>query len=128
VRGILDTSVFIADEQGRGLTVGSLPDEAAVSVVSLAELELGVHLATSAEIRAQRLSTLRAVQTTYAALPVDERVASSFARIVADARRAGQRPTVQDSWIAATAAAHSVPVYTQDADFDGVPGIQVVRV
>jgi predicted nucleic acid-binding protein len=128
VRGILDTSVFIAHEQGRDLAAGSLPDEAAVSVVSLAELELGVHLATSAEIRARRLSTLRAVQTTYEALPVDEQVASSFARIVADARRAGQRPTVQDTWIAATALAHGVPVYTQDADFDGIPGIQVVRV
>jgi predicted nucleic acid-binding protein len=128
VRGILDTSVFIADEQGRTLAAGSLPDEAAVSVVSLAELELGVHLATNAEIRARRLSTLRAVQTTYEALPVNEQVASSFARIVADARRAGQRPTVQDSWIAATALAHRVPVYTQDADLDVIPGIQVVRV
>ena len=128
MRGVLDTSVFIADEQGRNLVTESLPDEAAVSVVSLAELELGVHLATSAETRSRRLSTLRAVQTTYAALPVDEQVASAFARIVADARRAGQRPTVQDSWIAATAAAHGVPVYTQDADFDGIPGIQVVHV
>ena len=128
MRGILDTSVFIADEQGRGLAAGSLPTEAAVSVVGLAELELGVHLATSAEIRARRLSTLRAVQTTYEALPVDDQVASSFARIVADARGAGQRPTVQDSSIAVTAAAHGVPVYTQDADFDGIPGVEVVRV
>jgi predicted nucleic acid-binding protein len=128
VRGLLDTSVFITGEQERPLEVGSLPDEAAVSVVSLAELELGVHLAASAEIRSRRLSTLRAVETTYMALPIDEQVASAFARIVAEARSSGQRPTVQDAWIAATAAAHGVPVYTQDAGFDQIPGIQVVRV
>jgi len=29
---------------------------------------------------------------------------------------------------AATARALDVPVYTQDADFDEVPGVQVVRV
>ena len=87
-----------------------------------------MHLAASTEIRARRLSTLRTVETTYAALPVDELVASAFARVVAEAGRAGQRPTVQDSWIAATAAAHGVPVFTQDADFDGIPGIQVVHV
>ncbi|MGA8015210.1 MAG: PIN domain-containing protein [Candidatus Dormiibacterota bacterium] len=44
------------------------------------------------------------------------------------ARRAGQRPTVQDSWIAATAAAHGVPVFTRDADFDAISSIQGVRV
>lgn len=128
MRGILDTSVFIADEQNRQLAAASLPDEAAVSVVTLAELELGVHLAESSALRSRRLSTLRAVQTTYSALPVDELVASAFARIVAEARREGRRPTVQDAWIAATAAAHEVPVFTQDADFDDTPGIRVVRV
>ncbi len=99
-----------------------------MSVVTLAELELGVHLAASAEIRSRRLATLCAVQTTYAALPIDEEVASAFARIVAAARGAGRRPTVQDSWIAATAAAHGVPVFTQHVGFDGIPGVQVVRV
>ena len=128
MRGILDTSVFIADEQQRQRAVASLPEEAAISVVPLAELELGVHLAETPEVRSRRLSTLRAVQTTYSALPIDEHVASTFARIVADARREGRRPTVQDSWIAATAAAHDVPVYAQDADFDDMPAIQVVRV
>ncbi len=128
MRGVLDTSVFIADEQGRSLATESLPDEGAVSVVTLGELELGVHLAASTEMRSRRLSTLRAVQATYAALTVDEEVASAFARIVADARRTGRRPMVQDSWIAATATAQGVPVYTQDADFDGIPGVRVIRV
>lgn len=127
MRGLLDTSVFIAGESGRALDTNALPDEAAVSVITLAELELGVHLAASEEIRARRLRTLRMVQSTYVALPADDAVASVFAELVAVARRAGRRPKVQDTWIAATAKAHDVAVYTQDADFDGL-AVEVVRV
>ena len=120
--------MFIADEQGRRLDTERLPDEAAVSVVTLAELELGVHLATTDEARAARLATLRAVSKSYVALPIDEPVAASFASIVAGARRAGRRPKLQDAWIAATAVTHDATVYTQDTDFDGLAGVTVVRV
>jgi len=127
VRGILDTSVFIAGEQERQLERSRLPDEAAISIVTLAELGLGVHMATSEDTRARRLRTLQAAQSTYAALDVDETVAASFAELVATARKAGRRPKVQDAWIAATAHAHRVTVYSQDADFDDL-AINVVRV
>ena len=127
MRGLLDTSVFIADEQGRDLATDCLPDEAAISVVTLAELELGVHLAASESLRARRLRTLRAAQATYVALGIDETIASAFAELVAQARAAGLRPKVQDAWIAATARARAVPVYTQDADFDDL-AVEVVQV
>jgi predicted nucleic acid-binding protein len=127
VRGILDTSVFIADETGRRLAVERLPDEAAVSVVTLAELELGVHMASDDDVRAARLRTLNAARSTYVGLPIDEDVASSFATLVARARSAGRRAKVQDAWIAATAHAKGVAVYTQDDDFDAFE-IEVVRV
>ena len=128
MRGILDTSVFIAGEQRRALAADALPDEAAVSVVTLAELELGVQMATTETVRAERLRTLRALTATYVAIPIDEPVASAFAELVATLRRDGRRLRVQDAWIAATARAHDAAVYTQDADFDGVPGLDVVRV
>jgi predicted nucleic acid-binding protein len=35
---------------------------------------------------------------------------------------------INDSWIAATALAAGVPVVTQDADYDDVPGLAVIRV
>ncbi|MEJ7826224.1 MAG: PIN domain-containing protein [Solirubrobacteraceae bacterium] len=127
MRGLLDTSVFIAGETDRDLSADKLPDEAAISVVTLAELELGVHLAGSEEVRGRRLRTLQAAQTTYVALPIDDAVASAFAEIVAIARRSGRRPKVQDAWIAATARAHAVAVYTQDADFDDL-AVDAVRV
>jgi predicted nucleic acid-binding protein len=127
VRGLLDTSVFIAEEQGRELAVGKLPDEAAISVVSLAELELGVHMAASDALRARRLRTLQATQSLYVALPVDEAVASAFAELVSTARRAGRRLKLPDTCIAATARAHGVAVYTQDDDFAEL-SVDVVRV
>jgi hypothetical protein len=128
VRGILDTSVFIASERGRGLDAGRLPDELAVSVVTVGELTLGIHMASSDKIRGQRLATLSALQSTYAVLPIDDDVAAAFGQLVAGARRAGRRPKVQDSWIAATAYAHRAAVCTQDGDFDDIPDIDVIRV
>ena len=128
MKGILDTSVFIAAEQGRSLVAEDLPDEAAVSVVTLGELEVGVHTADSERTRAQRLATLRALQATYVALPIDEAVAGAFAQLVATTRRAGRRLKIQDAWIAATAMTHSAAIYSQDADFDELPGVEVVRV
>lgn len=128
MRGLLDTSVFIASEQNRPLEREDLPDEAAISVVTLAELELGVHVAADETARSRRLRTLMAANATYAALPIDAEVASAFARLVAVARKAGVRAKTQDVWIAATALVHSVPVYTQDADFDPLAGIVVIHV
>jgi hypothetical protein len=127
VRGLLDTSVFIAGEQARPWASDRLPDESAISVVTLAELELGVHLATTEAVRGRRLRTLQSTRSTYIALSVDEAVASAFAELVATARREGRRPKVQDAWIAATARAHNVAVYSQDSDFDDL-AVDVVRV
>ena len=123
---MLDTSVFIADEQERPL--GPLPDEVAVSVVTLAELELGVLVAADAASRARRLATLTRAREQVAALPVDDRVASAFAALVAELRQEGRHMAVQDAWIAATALAHHAAICTQDDDFDAAPGLEVLRV
>lgn len=41
-RGLLDTSVLIATEEGRPLDTDALPDEVFISVVTIAELQAGV--------------------------------------------------------------------------------------
>jgi predicted nucleic acid-binding protein len=125
-RAIADTSVFIAQETGRGL--GDIPDEIAVSVITAAELELGVLRATNADARAIRLSTLSRVQSTYPLLPVDPEVASCFARIAAAERDRGRRLRRHDTWIAATAMRHGAAVLTQDADFSSFEEVDVLRV
>ncbi len=116
--GVLDTSIFIAREQRRALSTERIPEHTAISVVTLAELGLGVHLAADESRRAARLLTLQSVRSAYRALPIDDAVAGAFAELVAVARRHGRRPKVQDAWIAATARTHAAAVCTQDTDFD----------
>jgi predicted nucleic acid-binding protein len=55
-------------------------------------------------------------------------VARAFAELVAEARRTGKRPKIMDTWIAATALAHDLPIYTQDDDFLAIPHVQVFRI
>ncbi len=123
---ILDTSVFIAGEQGPALR-RPLPEEVSVSVVTLAELELGVLTARDADTRAQRLTTLTRVREHTAGLPADDRVASAYARLAAAELAAGRKPRVHDTWIAATALVHGARVWTQDADFTSFAAVDVVR-
>ena len=123
---VLDTSVFIARESGRPL--GDLPDDAevAISVVTLAELRTGV-LVAGDEVRASRLATYDAAAG-FGALPIDRPVAERYAELAAAAIAAGRKPRVQDLWIAATAAVHGAVVATQDDDFAGLPGVDVLAV
>jgi predicted nucleic acid-binding protein len=124
-KAVADTSVFIAQETGREL--GELPERIAVSVITVAELELGVLRATDPEARARRLSTLSRVQSTYPLLPVEPEIASCFARIAATERSRGRRLRRHDTWIAATAMRHSAAVLTQDADFSSFDDVSVIR-
>jgi predicted nucleic acid-binding protein len=125
-RAIADTSVFVAQKTGREL--GELPEEIAVSVITAAELELGVLRATESNARAIRLATLSRVQATYPLLPVDPEVASCFARIASAERDKGRRLRRHDVWIAATAMRHGAAVLTQDADFSSFEEVDVIRV
>ena len=125
-RGLLETSIFIAQEAGRPL--GPLPPLRAVSVVTVGELHVGVLMARDPAVRARRLRTFHAVQELFEPIPVDVTVARVFGELVAEARRHGRRPKANDTWIAATAVAHDLTVYTQDDDFAAIPRVRVVRV
>jgi predicted nucleic acid-binding protein len=126
MKGLLDTSVFVAREASRPLE--GLPDEPAVSVITLGELHLGVLRARDAQTRARRLRTVSRVERDYDAIPIDAEVARTFASIIAEARAAGHRPSAMDAWIAATAIRHGLVVFTQDADFAHIPQVKVQRV
>lgn len=129
--GLLDTSVFIAREGGRGL--GELPERVALSVVTIGELQLGVLSAGDAERRALRADTL-ALARSADPIPISETVMVAWARLVSDCREAGVQRAVKltDALIAATAVEHGLAVVTQDEDFDAIarahPQLQVARV
>jgi predicted nucleic acid-binding protein len=127
-RAILDTSVLIAREQGRAISE-PLPDDAAISVVSLAELELGVLVARDARARSRGLRTLTEIRASVGALAINEQTASAYAELAALVLSAGRKPRVHDTWIAAAALANDAAVWTQDADFsDFADAVPVVRV
>jgi predicted nucleic acid-binding protein len=126
-RAIADTSLFIARETGRPLSPYEEDREIAVSIVTIAALEMGVLAAAAPRIRAARLQTLRDAEQ-LSALPVDRAVASAFATLAVEMRAAGHgRLGVQDAWIAATAIAYDADLLTQDADFDAVPSLRVIK-
>jgi predicted nucleic acid-binding protein len=125
-KAVADISIFIAQETGRELE--HLPEKIAVSVITVAELELGVLRATDPDARARRLSTLSQVQSTYPLLPIGPEVASCFARTAAAERSHGRRLRRHDTWIAATAMKHGAAVLTQDSDFSKFKDVAVVRV
>ena len=124
-KAVADTSIFIAQETGREL--GELPEKIAVSVITVAELELGVLRAANSVTRARRLSTLSRVQSAYPLLAIGPEIASCFARIAAAERSRGRRLRRHDTWIAATAMKHGAAVLTQDADFTSFEDVEVIH-
>jgi len=126
VKALLDTSFFVARESGRPLRELPEVEETVVSVITLAELTIGVLLADETE-RPIRLATLSAVESTWDPLPVDEDVARAFARLVADLRSRGRRAPVLDGLIAATALVEQVPVITQDRDYSAMADVAVIQ-
>jgi predicted nucleic acid-binding protein len=110
-RALLDTSVVIAAADGEDV---GLPDEAAISVITLGELRAGVLRTQDVAGRAERAARLQRVRAAFVALPVDEDVAEHYGRALALARaeRCGEKAT--DLLIVATAAATDNPLHTRD--------------
>jgi predicted nucleic acid-binding protein len=126
--GLLDTSVFIARKSGRPLDLDQLPEESAVSAVTIGELRWGVLMAPDDQARSRRLDTLSAAQR-LEPVPVDERVAAAWALLRQRLKSAGKKMEINDSWIAATAIAYEWPVVTQDQGFPAeVPGLKIISV
>jgi predicted nucleic acid-binding protein len=121
-RGLFDTSVFVAIENGRELRKDAIPDSAAISVVTTAELRAGVFAAADIPTRDRRIRTLE-MAARITALPVGDEVARVWAQMRAYLAASERRRRANDLWIAATAAAYELPLVTQDADFDAVNGV-----
>lgn len=103
-RGLLDTSVVI------GGLAGDVPDELAISVITLGELHAGVLMASDDETRVLRLRRLGDVQRSFAMLDVDPLVAQTFGEL----RASTGRRAVADFLIAATAIVHDMVLVTRD--------------
>jgi predicted nucleic acid-binding protein len=125
--GLLDTSVVI--DWHDPAVIAALPDEMAISAISMAELAAGPHLAAEALEAAKRQARLQEVESTLEPIPFDGNAVRSYGLVVAAVVGEGRTPRSRfaDLLIAATAHANQLDLYTRNAgDFTGLE--QLVRV
>lgn len=114
--GLLDTSVVI--DWHDPAVADKLPDEMAISAITVAELAAGPLLASTAVEAAKRQSRLQEVESLIEPIPFDARAARSYGLVVAAVIGEGRKPRSRfaDLLIAATAHAHGLDLYSRNAD------------
>jgi hypothetical protein len=123
-QGLLDTNILILR---RWIEPDELPDEMAISAVTLAELSAGPHqvrrndeqnLYDEHEERARRTETLQRAESEFDPVPFDAEAARTYGRVAAAVIAAGRKPRrrTADLMIAASAIAEGLPLFTTNPD------------
>jgi tRNA(fMet)-specific endonuclease VapC len=124
---LLDTTFLIDAERDSGAldTVLEDEDDVAVAAITVAELLVGVELA-SPDHREQRRTFVEDVVSSLPVIPYDLSIAQEHAVLLTAVKRAGRPRGAHDLLIAATARATQRAVVTADANaFDDLPGVEV---
>lgn len=119
---MIDTSVAIDLES---CDQRQLPDEIAVSTLTLAELGLGIASAAS-RLTVARRRHLRQIEARAETLDFDRSCAAAYEHVCRATFRAGRRVRGRsvDLMIAGTALAHELPLYTHNVvDLRGLEGL-----
>jgi len=131
-QGLLDTNIMILR---RWVDPAELPDEMAISAITLAELSAGPHQVRpnheqdsydEQTERARRLDVLQRAEHEFDPIPFDAEAARIYGRVSAAMSAAGRRPRrrIADLMIAATAIAQGLPLFTTNPDdFTGLAGL-----
>lgn len=127
---LIDSGVLIDAERGKIDVAahfnGRENDEFYLSVVSVSELQHGVHRASKAAVRARRSAFVEAVLERFPILEIDVAVARMHARIWAELSASGKRVGPHDMWIGASALAHGLTLVTGNLrEFRMIPGLAV---
>lgn len=126
---LLDTTFLIDAERGLAELDPAIgdDDDAAIAAVTLAELLVGVKMATGKR-RTSRQQFVAGVVDTLPIIGYDERVARDHADLLAAMRKAGSPRGAHDLIIAATARSTSRTIVTADrAAFEGLPGVAITH-
>ncbi len=119
--GLIDTSVIVDWDDPD--VIAHLPDEVAVSTITLAELAAGPHLAADPHERARRQARLQHAEGMFDPIGFDRAAARSYGQAAAAVAASGrsQRRRVADLLIAAVAHAGGLSLYTRNpGDFVGL--------
>jgi len=128
-QGMLDTNIMILRHW---INPAELPDEMAISAITLAELSAGPHHVHGSDVqdsydehaeRARRLEVLQRAESEFDPVPFGAEAARAFGRITAAVISAGRQPRrrAADMMIAATALAEGLPLFTTNpGDFTGL--------
>jgi predicted nucleic acid-binding protein len=131
-QGMLDTNIVILR---KWVDPSELPEEMAISAITLAELSAGPHEVRGNDEqdayderaeRARRLEILQRAESEFDPVPFDAEAARLFGRVTAAVVAVGRKPRrrVADLMIAATAMAEGLPLFTTNPDdFAGLDGL-----
>ncbi|MET7681406.1 type II toxin-antitoxin system VapC family toxin [Streptomyces sp. NPDC005423] len=134
-QGLLDTNIMILR---RWVVPEELPDEMAITAITLAELSAGPHEVRRNDEhsgydehaeRARRLDVLQRAEHEFDPIPFDTDAARIYGRICAAVISAGRKPRrrVADLMIAAIAVAEDLPLFTTNPDdFKGLDDLLTV--
>lgn len=123
-QGLLDTNIMILR---RWIDPGELPEEMAISAITLAELSAGPHQVRRNEYqngydehaeRARRLDVLQRTENEFDPIPFGTEAARTYGRVTAAIITAGRKPRrrIADLMIAAIAITEALPLYTTNPD------------
>jgi len=123
-QGMLDTNILILR---RWIDPAELPDEMAISAITLAELSAGPHevrrgdeqdMYDEHEERARRMETLQRAESEFDPVPFDAEAARVYGRVTAAIVAMGRKPRrrIADLMIASTAIAEDLPLFTTNPD------------
>jgi len=119
-RGVVDTNVLILRHW---IAPSDLPEELAISAVTLAELSAGVHHVSgdgedAVRERARRVDVLQRAESDFDPIPFDANAARRYGQLSAAVLALGRVPRrrVADLMIAATASVLGLPLYTTNPD------------
>jgi predicted nucleic acid-binding protein len=128
-KGLLDTNILVLR---RWIDAGELPDEMAISAITLAELSAGPHQVRRNDQqnsydehaeRARRLDVLQRAENEFDPIPFGAEAARIYGRLAAAVVGTGRKPRKRalDLMIAATAGAEELSLYTTNpADYEAL--------
>ncbi len=129
---VLDTSAIVDIERGGLDLKASFPPTGGgvyLPAIVLAELWIGVELASNDDVRKSRMGKIRSLMEATTPIPFGEEMASTYARLHVALRKGGKQIPSNDLAVASTAIhfGHDVLVGVSDeAHFRSVPGLKVL--